>query len=75
MQDRLKELIIIRVFIALAVPTLSFLVMPDYGIIGIGYVWLRVQLVVSIALACRLLIRLKQLSVTEWSVIEDVDNF
>ena len=60
---------------ALAVPALSFLVMPHYGIIGIGYVWLGVQLVVSIALACRLLMRLSQLTITKESVPEDVDNF
>ncbi|MEE9399121.1 MAG: hypothetical protein V3V23_02535, partial [Dehalococcoidales bacterium] len=42
-QYRLKELVIIQGFIAIAVLTLSFFIMPTHGIIGIGYVWLGIQ--------------------------------
>lgn len=45
---RIKELIIIWGFIATAVLSASYLVMPATGIIGIGYTWLGVQVVTAI---------------------------
>jgi O-antigen/teichoic acid export membrane protein len=44
---RLKELIAIWGFIAIAVLTVSYLVMPSTGIIGIGYAWLGINGVVA----------------------------
>jgi len=45
---RLKELAIIWGFIAVAVLLASFLIMPVTGIIGVGYVWLGVQVAIAI---------------------------
>jgi O-antigen/teichoic acid export membrane protein len=45
---RIKELVIIWAFIAIAVLGISYLVMPGTGIIGIGYVWLGIQCLVAI---------------------------
>jgi len=44
---RIKELVVIWGFIAIAVLVVSYLIMPATGIIGIGYVWLGVQCVVA----------------------------
>ncbi|MFC1902531.1 lipopolysaccharide biosynthesis protein [Chloroflexota bacterium] len=74
-KDGLKELIIIQLFIAVAVLALSFLLMQYHGIIGIGYVWLGVQVLVSIVLSYRLVTRLSQLNVTKGSVSEGADTF
>ena len=46
--SRIKELIAICGFIAIAVLVVSYLVMPATGIIGIGYAWLGVHSVVAI---------------------------
>ena len=61
-RDRLNELIIIRGLIAVAVPALTFVAIPVYDILGVGYVWLGVQGVVSIVLVLRLPAQLKRLS-------------
>jgi len=53
-RDRLKELVIVRGFVAMAAPALSLLAMPRYGIIGVGWVWLGVQAVVVIVSVIRL---------------------
>ncbi|MEA3253592.1 MAG: hypothetical protein U9Q17_01445 [Chloroflexota bacterium] len=53
-QYRLKEMVLIRGFTAVAELGLSFLAMSVYGIIGIGYAWLGVEVVVAVALAIRL---------------------
>ncbi|MFC2067871.1 oligosaccharide flippase family protein [Chloroflexota bacterium] len=53
-QGRLKELVIIRGFIAVSLLTLSYLFMSVYGLIAIGYAWLGVQIFISIAIAFRL---------------------
>ena len=54
---RIKELIVIWGFIALAVLLSSYLIMPLTGITGIGYAWLGMQLIVAIyILAARKLI-------------------
>jgi len=74
-QGRLKELVLIRGFIALSVLTLSFFLMSAYGMIAIGYVWLGVQIVVSIALAFRLGSWASRFSHTEGSDWEDGDHF
>jgi O-antigen/teichoic acid export membrane protein len=60
-QDKLKELVIVRGAIAVLVLTLTALIMPSYGIMGVGYVWLAVQLVVSITLVIRLVAWVRQL--------------
>lgn len=55
--NRIKELMIIWGFIAVAVLIASYLIMPIAGIIGIGYAWLGAQAIVAIyVLARRLLI-------------------
>ena len=54
MQHKLKELIIIRGFVDVAVLTLSHFVMPVCGIIGVGFTWPGVVGVVSIVLTIRL---------------------
>jgi len=74
-QGRLKELVIIRGFITVSVLTLSLFFMSAYGIIAIGYVWLGVQIVISIALAFRLGSRVNQFSRTEGNGWEDVNHF
>ena len=45
---RIKELVVIWGFIAIAVLAVSYLIMPSTGIIGIGYAWLGVHSVVAI---------------------------
>lgn len=54
-QDKLKKLLSFRSFITVSVLILSFFLMPDYGILSIGYVWLLIQVVVCIAVAPRLI--------------------
>jgi O-antigen/teichoic acid export membrane protein len=57
---RLKELAIIWGLIAIAALLVSFLIMPSTGIIGIGYAWLGVQVVVAIyILSARKLTKIK----------------
>ena len=46
--NRIKELVVIWGFIAIAVLVVSYLVMPTTGIMGIGYAWLGVHCVVAI---------------------------
>ena len=46
--NRIKELVIIWGFIAIATLSISYLVMPETGIIGIGYAWLGVHSAVAI---------------------------
>jgi Membrane protein involved in the export of O-antigen and teichoic acid len=52
-KSRLKELMAIRGFIALAVLLASYLIMPATGIMGIGYAWLGAQAVVAIYVVVR----------------------
>ena len=59
-QNRLKELIIIQVVIAIAILIPSLLFMPVYGIIGIGYVWLGVHIMAATVLAVKLAARVRQ---------------
>ncbi len=61
-QNKLKELIIIRMFTAVAVLALSFMIMPVYGIIGIGYVWLGLQGGLALILALRMGTQLNRFS-------------
>jgi len=75
LQDRLKELIIIQGLVAVAVLTLSLLAIPAYGIMGVGYVWLGVQVVVSIVLAFRLAALVRQFSGARKGDLEDVNHF
>ena len=74
-QGRLKELVIIRGSTAVAVVALSLLAIPAYGIMGVGYVWLGVQVVLSIVLASRLATQISQFRATRESDWEDVDHF
>jgi O-antigen/teichoic acid export membrane protein len=74
-QDRLKELIIIQGLVAVAVFTLSLFAISAYGIMGVGYVWLGVQGVVSIALASRLATQVRQFRGARGSDLEDVNHF
>jgi O-antigen/teichoic acid export membrane protein len=64
-QDRLKELLVIRGFIAISVLVPSFFLMTVYGMIAIGYVWLGVHTVVSIVLIFRLSSRVMWFSRTK----------
>lgn len=50
---RIKELVAIWGFIALATLLISYLIMPVTGIIGIGYAWLGAQTVVAIYVLAR----------------------
>jgi O-antigen/teichoic acid export membrane protein len=70
-QDKLKELIIIRGLVTVSTLALSFIFMAPYGMIAIGYVWLGVQLIVSIVLAFRLSYWSDQFSPTDSSIQED----
>jgi len=47
-RGRIRELVIIAGFITLAVLVGSYLITPMTGIIGIGYVWIAAQVVVSV---------------------------
>jgi O-antigen/teichoic acid export membrane protein len=53
-QDRLKELLIIRGFITISVLVLSFFLMRIYGMIAIGYVWLGIHTLVATVIMFRL---------------------
>lgn len=62
-QDKLTELVVIRGLFAIATLTLSFLLMPQYGmVIGIACVWLGVQVLVAIYSALRLSAWMRQSS-------------
>jgi len=74
-QDRLRELLVIRSFIAAAVLIASWFVIPEYGIIGIGYIWLGVQVFVSIAIAPQLVRQASLFGRVKEEEWEDVDNF
>jgi O-antigen/teichoic acid export membrane protein len=74
-QDRLKELLIIRGFITIATLAFSFFFMASYGMMAIGYVWLGVQLAVSLAVAFRLARWPGRFSRTEGSSWEDGNHF
>jgi O-antigen/teichoic acid export membrane protein len=67
-QDRLREMVTIRSFVAIAIPVSSLLVMPASGIIGIGYVWLGLHTTVAIFSVIRLRTLLK------WSHRAENDN-
>ena len=47
-RHRLKKLVAIHGFVAVAVIITSYLIMPVTGIIGIGYTWLGAQAAVAI---------------------------
>ncbi len=74
-QGKLKELVVIRGFIAVAVLTLSLFIMPISGIVGIGYAWLGVQAVVAIASAFRLRTWASRFSRSGGHDLEDVNHF
>ena len=52
-KSRLKELMAIWGFIAIAVLLVSYLIMPASGIMGIGYAWLGAQAAVAIYVLAR----------------------
>ena len=47
-RGRIRELIAIRAFISIIVIVISSLITPEVGIVGIGYVWIGVQALVSV---------------------------
>jgi len=47
-ENRIKEVLVISAFQAIAVLTVSFFIAPKVGIIGIGYAWFGAQAVVSL---------------------------
>ena len=61
-RHRIRELLVLRGLIAVAVLVASALIMPAMGIVGIGYAWLGAQASVSmyVALAIRWRYRLRQ---------------
>ena len=67
--------IMIQGFIAVTVPALSFLIIPIYGIIGIGYVWLGINALVSIVLAPKLITQVRCLSSSEEDGMDDPSNY
>ncbi|UCH51624.1 MAG: hypothetical protein JSV54_02365 [Chloroflexota bacterium] len=58
-RDKLAELIVIQGFSAVAILGLSYLAMPAFDILGVGIVWLGVQVVIGTILAIRLSIWMK----------------
>jgi O-antigen/teichoic acid export membrane protein len=50
-RHRIRELLVLRGFITIAVLVTSVLIMPSMGIAGIGYAWLGAQALVSIYVA------------------------
>ena len=73
-QDRLREMVIIRGVVAIAVPVLSLLVMRANGIMGIGYVWLGLQAVVAVISIVRLRTLVSRFHYPESSAHEDTHN-
>ncbi len=73
-QDRLRELLVLRSLIAVAVLALSSLLLPAYGIISVGYVWLGVHVLASIAVAPRLAGQAGRPGSADGADWEDVDN-
>lgn len=61
-RHRIRELLVLRGLITIAVLVTSALIMPEMGIVGIGYAWLGAQALVSIyvALAIRWRYRAKR---------------
>ena len=57
--DRIRELVVIWGFIAIVVLVVSHVVIPEIGIIGIGYAWLGVQGAVAIYAVSSLKLRLR----------------
>ena len=47
-EDRMKELSLVSGFVTFGALLGSYLVMPETGMVGIGYVWLAVNVMVSI---------------------------
>lgn len=73
-QDRLREMVIIRGVVAIAVPVLSLLVMRANGIMGIGHVWLGLQSAVAIVSIVRLRTLVSRSHYPESSAHEDTHN-
>jgi O-antigen/teichoic acid export membrane protein len=61
-RHRIRELLVLRGLTTLVVLVASVLIMPEMGIVGIGYAWLGAQALVSIyvALAIRWRYRVKR---------------
>ena len=59
-KSRIAELIALYGFSTFAILTGSYIIIPTTGIIGVGYVWLSVQGIVSIYVIARLITRYKQ---------------
>ena len=57
---KILELIVINCASALAVLIGSYLIIPAAGIMGIGYVWITVQAIVSIYIVSRMIVRYKR---------------
>jgi len=73
-QDKVKEILAIRIFMAIAVLASSWYVIPEYGIIGIGYMWLSLQVLVLIAIVPRLISRANRTRRLKEEAWEDVDT-
>ena len=73
-RDRLRELLTIRAFIAIALLVPSYFMIPKYGIIVVGYAWLGVFVLVAIAIAPRLVREASRSGGPKDEVQEDVDN-
>ena len=59
-RNKIAELIALYGFSTVAILTGSYIIIPTTGIIGVGYVWLSVQGIVSIYVIARLITRYKQ---------------
>jgi O-antigen/teichoic acid export membrane protein len=59
-EKKMVELTVLNVSSALAVLIGSYLIMPTTGIIGVGYVWISMQAIVSIYIVSRMIARYKR---------------
>jgi O-antigen/teichoic acid export membrane protein len=53
-QDKLKELVLFQFISGIATVTLSYWSVGMYGIVGVGYVWLIVQIALAVVIGIRL---------------------
>ena len=66
---------IIRAFIAMAVLLSCWFVIPVYGMVGIGYIWLAIYILVAIAITPRIVSQAGRFGRVNGSDREDIDNF
>lgn len=67
-RNRIRELILIRLLTCIVVLAVSSIIAPAHGIVGIGYVWIGVQVVVSIYVLLTVRSRLRAMRVQRQNI-------